>query len=66
MNEDYENKAKEILSLNLNWKNRDDNFKELSIEIMSNTLKYLKNQNINSKEDYQSLRKSLTSFPSLS
>ena len=50
MNKDYEKQAEKILSLDSNWKNRDENFKELSIKIMANTLKYVENHNIENKE----------------
>ena len=45
MNKDYEKQAEKILSLDSNWKDRDENFKELSIKIMANTLKYIENNN---------------------
>ena len=45
MNKDYEKQAEKILSLDSNWKNRDDNFKKLSIKFMTNTLKYIENNN---------------------
>lgn len=41
MNKDYEKQAEKILSLDSNWKNRDDNFKEATIRVMTNTLKYI-------------------------
>ena len=50
MNKDYEKQAEKILSLDSNWKNRDDNFKELSIKFMTNTLKYMESHNIEDKE----------------
>lgn len=50
MNKDYEKQAEKILSLDSNWKNRDDNFKKLSIKFMANSLKYAESHNIKDKE----------------
>lgn len=53
MNKNYEKQAEKILSLDSIWKNKSnksEQFKELSIKIMVNTLKYidsLKNYNEN-------------------
>ena len=41
MNKDYEKQAEKILSLDSNWINRDDNFKQLSIKFMANYLRYV-------------------------
>lgn len=50
MNDNYEKQAEKILSLDSNWENRDEKFKEMAIQIMANTLRYtdsLKNYNEN-------------------
>lgn len=40
------NQQKKILSLDSNWKNRDEKFKEMAIQIMTNCLKYAESHNI--------------------
>ena len=50
INKDYEKQAEKILSLDSNWKNRDDNFKQLSIKFMANYLRYVENHNIENEE----------------
>ena len=46
----YEKSAEKILSLDSNWKNRDNNFKKLSIKVMANSLRYVESHNIKNKE----------------
>jgi hypothetical protein len=41
MNDGYEKQAKKILLLDSIWKNKSEQFKELSIKVMANTLKYI-------------------------
>ena len=42
--------AEKILSLDSIWKNRDEKFKEMTIQIMANSLRYDENHNIKNKE----------------
>ena len=42
--------AEKILSLDSIWKNRDEKFKEMTIQIMANSLRYAENHNIKNKE----------------
>ena len=43
--DEYKKSAEKILSLDSNWKNKSEQFKKLSIQIMVNTLKYIENNN---------------------
>lgn len=50
MNYYYEKQAEKILSLDSNWKNRDEKFKEMAIQIMANSLRYAESHNIKNEE----------------
>ena len=50
MNKDYEKQAEKILPLDSIWKNRDEKFKEMTIQIMANSLRYDKSHSIKNKE----------------
>ena len=48
--DEYKKSAEKILSLDSNWKNRDEKFKEMTIQIMTNYLKYAESHNIKNEE----------------
>lgn len=50
MSNDYEKQAEKILSLDSNWKNRSEKFKEMTIQIMANSLRYAETHNIKNEE----------------
>ena len=50
MKDKYEKSAEKILSLDSNWKNRGEKFKEMTIQIMANSLRYTETHNIKNEE----------------
>lgn len=50
MKDEYEKSAEKILSLDSNWINRDEKFKEMTIQIMTNCLRYVESHNIKNEE----------------
>lgn len=50
MNDDCKKQAEKILSLDSNWKNKDEKFKEMAIQIITNSLRYTEIHNIKNEE----------------
>ena len=50
MKDEYEKSAEMILSLDSNWKNRGEKFKEMTIQIMANSLRHAESHNIKKEE----------------